>query len=105
MILTFVILTITIILFIWGGLRSDLVALLALLALYLSGTLTAEQALSGFSNSTVIMIAALFVVGEGLSRTGVTAWLGQLILRLAGQQQGTSSDRADGWHGAAVSLY
>ena len=88
MVLTFVILIITIILFVWGRLRSDLVALLALIALFLSGILTAEQALAGFSNSTVIMIAALFVVGEGLSRTGVTAWLGQQILRLAGNSKG-----------------
>jgi len=84
MILTFVILILTIIIFIWGRWPSDLVALMALLALFLSGILTAEQALSGFSNSTVIMIAALFVVGEGLSRTGVTAWVGQQILHLAG---------------------
>ncbi|MFN2247559.1 MAG: SLC13 family permease [Candidatus Promineifilaceae bacterium] len=84
MILTFIILILTIILFVWGRLPSDLVALMALLALFLSGTLTAEQALSGFSNSTVIMIAALFVVGEGLSRTGVTAWVGQEVLHLAG---------------------
>jgi di/tricarboxylate transporter len=82
--LTFIILILTIFLFIWGRWRSDLVALMALIALFLSGILNAEQALSGFSNSTVIMIAALFVVGEGLSRTGVTAWLGQQILHLAG---------------------
>ncbi len=88
MVLTFVILIITIILFVWGRLRSDLVALLALISLFLSGILTAEQALAGFSNATVIMIAALFVVGEGLSRTGVTAWLGQQILRLAGNSKG-----------------
>ncbi len=60
---------------------------MALLALFLTGILTAEQSLSGFSNSTVIMIAALFVVGEGLSRTGVTAWLGQQILHLAGSSK------------------
>ena len=88
MILTFAILVVTIILFIWGRIRSDLVALMALLALFLSGILTMDQALSGFSNSTVIMIAALFVVGEGLSRTGVTAWIGQEILQLAGNSKG-----------------
>ena len=88
MTLAFIILTITIVLFVWGRLPSDLVALLALLALFLSGILTADQALSGFSNSTVIMIAALFVVGEGLSRTGVTAWLGQQILLMAGRSKG-----------------
>lgn len=87
MILTFLILALTIILFIWGRLRSDLVALMALLALFLSGILTADQALSGFGNSTVIMIAALFVVGDGLSRTGVTAWIGQQILQFAGRNK------------------
>ena len=81
MILTFVILAITIALFIHGRLRSDLVALLSLLALFIGGILTTDQALAGFSDSTVILIAALFVVGEGLSRTGVTAWLGNVLIR------------------------
>ncbi len=81
MILTFIILAITIALFIHGRLRSDLVALLSLLALFIGGILTTDQALAGFSDSTVILIAALFVVGEGLSRTGVTAWLGNVLIR------------------------
>ncbi len=85
MYLTFIILAITIIFFIVGRIRSDLVALLSLLALFLTGTVTLDEALSGFSDTTVIMIAALFVVGEGLSRTGVTAWLGGRMLVLAGR--------------------
>ena len=88
MILTFAILALTIILFVTGRLRSDLVALISVLALFVAGILSLEQALSGFSNSTVIMIAALFVVGEGLSRTGVTAWLGEKILDVAGSNKG-----------------
>jgi len=84
MVLTFAILGITIIFFVIGRLRSELVALLSLLALFLTGTVTLDEALGGFSDSTVIMIAALFVVGEGLSRTGVTAWLGERMLALAG---------------------
>ena len=87
MILTFAILAFTIILFVSGRFRSDLVALLSVIALFLTGTLSLEQALSGFSDSTVIMIAALFVVGEGLSRTGVTAWLGEKILDVAGSNK------------------
>jgi di/tricarboxylate transporter len=87
MVLTFGILAVAIVLFIWGRIRSDLVALLSVLALFLSGTISIDQALSGFSDSTVIMIAALFVVGEGLSRTGVTAWLGERILQLAGSNK------------------
>jgi di/tricarboxylate transporter len=84
MILTFVILVTTILLFIWGKFRPDLVALLSLLALYLTGIINTEQALAGFANSTVIMVAALFVLAEGLSRAGVTAWLGQQLLNQAG---------------------
>lgn len=87
MILTFVILAITITFFIFGRLRADVVALLSLLTLFLAGIITLDQALSGFGDSTVIMIAALFVVGDGLSRTGVTAWLGERMLRLAGNKQ------------------
>ena len=81
MVLTFIILLITIILFIIGRWPADLVALCSVLALFLAGILDLEQALSGFSSSTVIMIASLFIVGEGLSRTGVTAWLGQKMLK------------------------
>lgn len=87
MTLTFIILGITIILFVHGKLRSDLVALMSLLALFLTGVLTSQQALAGFSDSTVILIAALFVVGEGLSRTGVTAWMGNQVLQLAGSSK------------------
>ena len=87
MILTFAILAITIVLFVSGRLRSDLVALISVLALFLTGILTVDQILSGFSDSTVIMIAALFVIGEGLSRTGVTAWLGEKILEVAGSNK------------------
>ena len=80
---TFVILGITIALFVWGRWSPDLVALLSLLALALSGVIGTRDALSGFGNPTVVMIAALFVVGEGLSRTGVTGWGGKRLLEVA----------------------
>jgi len=66
MITTFVILGITIVLFVWGRWPPDLAALLSLLALVLSGVIGTQDALAGFGNATVVMIAALFVVGEGL---------------------------------------
>lgn len=84
MLITFIVLGVTILLFIWGRFPVELVALLSLLALILTGVLDVTQALSGFGDSTVVMIAALFVVGEGLSRTGVTGWLGEQLLRWAG---------------------
>ena len=80
---TFIILGVTIVLFVWGRWSADLVALLSLLALALFGVIGTGDALAGFGNPTVVMIAALFVVGEGLSRTGVTGWGGQRLLEAA----------------------
>jgi di/tricarboxylate transporter len=87
MTITFVFLILTIALFIWGKYRADLVAVLALIALYLFGILDTEQALSGFSNPTVIMLAALFVVGEGLTRSGLSGWMGGRLIRLGGKSE------------------
>jgi di/tricarboxylate transporter len=57
--------------------------LFSLLALALSGVIDTRDALAGFGNPTVLMIAALFVVGEGLSQTGVTGWGGKKLLEAA----------------------
>ncbi len=83
MITTFIILAVTIVLFVWGRWSADLVALLSLLALALFSVIDTREALAGFGNPTVVMIAALFVVGEGLSRTGVTGWGGKRLLEVA----------------------
>ncbi|WP_350284876.1 SLC13 family permease [uncultured Croceitalea sp.] len=79
------ILSITIILFIWGKFPPDVVALMSMLSLYLTGIIDLKETLSGFSNTTVIMIAALFIIGEGLSRTGWTALAGQRFVSWAGK--------------------
>lgn len=81
LITTFIILGSTIALFIWGKLRTDLVAILSLLALVITGILEPTEALAGFSNSTVIMLAGLFVVGGGILRTGLAGKAGNLLLR------------------------
>ncbi|RKJ14319.1 SLC13 family permease, partial [Butyricicoccus sp. 1XD8-22] len=60
LILTFIILAITIILFMSNRIRADLVAVMALLAFVLTGILSPTEALVGFSNSVVIMVAGLF---------------------------------------------
>ncbi|MBT8385007.1 MAG: SLC13 family permease [Bacteroidia bacterium] len=79
-----IILIITIALFIWGKFTPDVVALLSMLSLFVFGILDAKETLSGFSNPTVIMIAALFIIGEGLSQTGWTAQAGQKFVKWAG---------------------
>lgn len=84
---TFTILILTIILFIWDKIRSDLVALLSLMALLLTGVITTGEALSGFSNSVVVMIAGLFVVGAGIFRTGLAESAGKLVIHWSGGSQ------------------
>ncbi len=73
--------------FIWGRIRADIVALLALLVLVLSGTITVPEALSGFSNPIVIMMVGLFVVGGAIFNTGLAKMIGARLLRLAGKSQ------------------
>lgn len=85
--LVFGILVLTIVLFVSERLRLDVVALMALLALTLTGILTAEEALAGFADPVVLMIAALFVVGDGLFQTGVARAMGRLPARLAGDSE------------------
>lgn len=85
--LTFIILGITVVLFMTNKLRADLVAILALLAMVLTGILTPVEALSGFSNSVVIMIAALFVIGAGILRTGLAQMAGTLLLKYSGDSE------------------
>ena len=80
MAMVFLILGLTIALFLWGKLPSDLIAILSLLGLFFAGLVSPVEALAGFSNSTVILVGALFVVGDGLTRTGVTAFAGERLI-------------------------
>lgn len=70
-------------LFIANRPRMDVVALLAMVALPLSGVLSVQEALAGFSDPSVVLIAALFVIGDGLVRTGIAYRLGDWLLRTA----------------------
>lgn len=85
--ITFVILGATIALFASDRLRLDVVALLSLLALTLTGVTSVEAALSGFSSPAVLMIAGLFVVGAAITETGVADWLGRRLDRVAGTSE------------------
>lgn len=64
-----------------------MVALLAMLALPLTGILTLPETFAGFSDPNVILIAALFVVGEGLVRTGIVNRIGDFLLYRAGENE------------------
>lgn len=87
MIATLIILFVSVILFMTGKVRSDLVALCSLLALLLCQILTPEEGLSGFSNSTVIMMVGLFIVGGGIFQTGLAQMIGSKVMVLAGKSQ------------------
>ena len=67
--------------------RFDIVALLAVLALMLSGVLTVKQSLAGFGSPVVIMVAGLLVVGEMLARTGVATAVGDWVLQRGGESE------------------
>ncbi len=68
-------------------LRPDLVALLVLIALALSGLLPPDQALAGFSRPAVLTIVGLFVITAALERTGVVQWLADRLARLSGTHE------------------
>lgn len=82
--ISLVTLGVVVVLFVSNKLPVEIVAIGSALALYFLGVLDLPQALSGFGDPTVILIASLFVVSEGLDASGVTAWIGQALLRLAG---------------------
>jgi di/tricarboxylate transporter len=67
--------------------RLDAVALIMLTALPLTGVLTMSEALAGFSDPNIVLIAALFVLGDGLVRTGVALQLGDWLVLKAGSSE------------------
>ncbi len=80
---TLIILALTVVMFIIGKIRADIVALCALTALILLGILTPEEALAGFSSTVIIMMVGLFVVGGAILQTGLAKAVSQKIMKLA----------------------
>lgn len=78
------ILALSIALFLTERLPMDLVALLVLAALALTGLITPAEALSGFSNAAVVTVGGVFVLSASLARAGVASILGRHIVRVAG---------------------
>ncbi|MBE0577581.1 MAG: SLC13 family permease [Desulfuromonadales bacterium] len=85
--LTLMILLIAIILFATEWIRMDLVSLMVLLALALTGLVSVEEAFSGFSNPAVVTVAAIFVMSAGIANTGVSGKIGEKVLALAGSDE------------------
>ena len=83
------ILTIALILFVSEIIRMDLVALLVLGALAVTGLVDSQAAFAGFSNSAVITVWAMFILSEGLTRTGIANIIGNQVMRIAGKREVT----------------
>ena len=87
MVQVLIILLLTAVLLMWGRIRSDVVALCSMVALVLTGVITPEEGLAGFSNSVVIMIAGLFIVGGAITQTGLARLISNKVLSLAGESE------------------
>jgi di/tricarboxylate transporter len=81
------ILVVSLILFISEVIRMDLVALLVLGTLAITGLVDSSQAFAGFSNSAVITVWAMFILSEGLTRTGIADIIGRQVIRIAGRRE------------------
>ncbi len=85
--LVFALLAICVACFVANRPRMDVVALAAMVTLVSTGVLSVPEALAGFSEPSVILIAAFFVIGEGLVRTGVAFRMGEWLVRSAGESE------------------
>ena len=84
---TLMLLGAAIILFVHNKIRMDVMALLVMLSFYLSGILSIQEILVGFSDPNIILIALLFIVGESLARTGIAYRVSDGILKVAGNSE------------------
>ena len=81
------VLIVSLVLFISEVIRMDLVALLVLGTLAIFGVVNADQAFAGFSNSAVITVWAMFILSEGLTRTGIADIIGRQVMRAGGNHE------------------
>jgi di/tricarboxylate transporter len=84
--ISFVVLAVAVVLFVWNRVPTEIVALGAAIALYAAGVLDANQVFAGFGDPVVPFLAGLFVISEGLDASGVTGWAGQQLIARAGSR-------------------
>ncbi len=85
--LTFIILAAAVAAFVSNRIPPGIVALGVAVSLWATGVLPLDQVFAGFGSTTVVLIASLFVVAEGLDAAGVTTWAGQVVMRHAGESR------------------
>jgi len=84
-IIVFSLLGLAVLLFVFDLLRVDLVGILMMVALPLTGVLTGEEAIMGLSSNAVVSIIAVMIIGAGLNRTGIMNILAKKIITIAGK--------------------
>ena len=85
--LVLVLLVAAIAMFVVNRPRMDAVGLIMMTVLPLTGVISVPEALAGFADANIVLLGALFVIGEGLVRTGVAKQLGDLVVARAGGSQ------------------
>ena len=81
------IMTASIVLFMTNWLRVDMVGILIILSLGITGLITTSEALSGFSSEPAIIVAAVFILSAGLARTGATDVIGSFLTKISGKSE------------------
>lgn len=87
MMIVFGLLTFAVILFVFDLLRVDLVGLLMMVLLPLSGVISPDEALAGLSSNAVVSIIAVMIIGAGLNKTGVMNLVAAQIIKVAGRSE------------------
>lgn len=85
--ITFIVLGAAVVVFVWDRVPVAVVAVGVGLSLWATGVLDLDTVLAGFGDPTVVFIASLFVVSEGLEAAGVTAWAGQTLIARVGDSR------------------
>lgn len=85
--IVFAIVAAVIILFVWDRLPVIAVCVGCALALWATGILTIQQSFAGFGDTATIFVASLFVVSAGMERSGITAWVGQVLMDRSGDSR------------------
>ena len=86
LLLVLLLLGVAIVMFALNRPRADAVALIAMVALPFTGVVTVNEAIAGFANPNIVLIAAMFVVGEALARAGVARRIGDWLVTRGGDQ-------------------
>lgn len=85
--LTFLVLAVAILLFVTEAVRVDLVAIIVVVILALTGLVSPPQALSGLASNAVVSMGAIMILGKGMERAGVVNRISRAVLRVAGSDE------------------